>query len=493
MTNFSDSISHNSTLGRFKNRALTGQKFWLYYSFLILAFLFTTAVSRTAYAATGDTPPNFILLIADDLGWHDVGYHGSEIRTPNLDRMVRDGLELDAFYSFSVCSSTRAGVETGVNPARFGVRTLEHHFDGNKVIPKSVPTIAERLKGAGYVSHMIGKWHLSTTFQGGPLDRGYEGAFGFLYGQIDHFTHEDLNNRPALFRDDKPVTAEGHMTDLITKEAARVISRAKKPFFLNIRYSAPHYPLQAPESYIAQYKTIANEHRRIYAAMVSHMDASIGEIIAAVRAAGKLENTIFVFFSDNGAEYAWSPKNITKFYNGRFGPYSAMGSNWPLKGEKTGAHEGGIRVPAVVYGPGLVKPGKTEAFTSVLDLVPTIVSLAGGAADPIFEGKNLSPLFQGGDLERNVEFYWFTASDKIPFGGGKQDAIRLGNWKYIESQQRFRWLPYRFEWPWKKAELYDLSTDPNEANNLIEREPEIAETLRQKLHDYAENHYAEHQ
>ena len=456
----------------------------------ILAGLFILPGARTSHAAAGKPPPNIVLFIADDLGWNDVGYHGSEIRTPTLDRMAAEGMELDSFYAFPWCSSTRAGLETGINPALFGIRALEHKFDGNRVIPKSVATIAEKLKAVGYKSYMIGKWHLSTTFSGGPIERGYDGAFGFLYGQIDHVTHQNLHGQPALFRDETPIAEKGHFTDLITREAKRVIARADGPIFLNIRYSAPHYPLQAPESYIAQYADIENADRRVYAAMVTQMDDSIGDIIEAMKISGRIDNTVFLFFSDNGAENAWAPRNIERYYGGRFGPYSAMGSNAPLRGEKTGVYEGGIRVPAIVYGPAFVSRQKSSQFVSVLDLMPTIMRLAGATEKLDGDGMDISAAFRGEIIKRDVEFYWLTTSDKIPHGGGQQDAVRIGKWKFIQTQQRFRWLPWRFEWPWKTMELYDISKDPNETNNLVDENDEIAASLREKLNQYIETEFA---
>lgn len=455
----------------------------------ILASLLIVPTARLSHAAAGKPPPNIVLFIADDLGWNDVGYHGSEIRTPTLDRMAGEGMELDSFYAFPWCSSTRSDLETGINPALFGIRSLQHNFDGNRVIPKTVPTIAEKLQALGYKSYMIGKWHLSTTFSGGPIERGYDGAFGFLYGQIDHYTHQNQNNRPALFRNETPVTEKGHMTDLITWEAKRVISGVDGPVFLNIRYSAPHYPLQAPESYIAQYANIENADRRVYAAMVTQMDDSIGQIIEAVKKSGRMDNTIFLFFSDNGGQIDWLPKDIKKYYGGRFGPYSELGSNLPLKGGKTGVYEGGVRVPAVVYGPGYVEKGKSSQFVSVLDLMPTILRLAGTKESLEYEGLDISALFRGEIIERDVEFYWLTNSGEIPYGGGKQDAVRVGKWKYIQSQQRYWWFPWQFEWPWKKSELYDISNDPNESNNLVDTREDIVQALREKLNQYLENKY----
>ena len=462
----------------------------------LTAALIVTVLLRTGTHAAAQNPPNIVVFIADDLGWNDVGYHGSEIATPTLDLMARDGLEFDSFYAFPWCSSTRAGFEMGMNPARFGIRSLQHNFEDKRVIPKSVGTLPEALKKHNYKSFMIGKWHLSRTFAGGPMERGYDGAFGYLYGQIDHVAHEDAWGTPSLFRDSAPITAKGHMTDLIAAESKRILSQVARPFFLNIRYSAPHYPLQATEAFKKQYAHLKDPDRRLYAAMVSHMDNSIGEIIEHVRAIGQFDNTLFFFFSDNGGQKYW-PEDIVlegakrkiRRYGGKFGPYSNMANNDPLRGFKTGVYEGGIRVPAVAYAPSMIDKGISSSFVTVLDFFPTFLSLLGEKASRNLEGIDFGPLFKSKPIDRKVEFYWLTNSVTIPFGGGEQDAVRVSDWKLVETQKRYRWFPHRFRWPFDKVELFNIKTDPYEKTDLAAQHPEIVEQLQEKLDVYRANSY----
>lgn len=467
---------------------------------LLFRFLVASLVAALALPvgrADAAPPPNIVVFIADDLGWNDVGYHGGEIVTPTLDRMAREGLEFDSFYAFSWCSSTRAGFETGINPARFGIRSLQHNFADQRVIPKSVTTLPEVLNRHGYKSFMIGKWHLSRTLAGGPLDRGYDGAFGYLYGQIDHVAHLDPQGRPSLFRDRTAVKATGHMTDLITAESKRILSKVRQPFFLNIRYSAPHYPLQAPKAFEERYAHLKDPDRRLYAAMVSHMDSSIGAIIAHARSVGKFDNTLFFFFSDNGGQKAWPEdtesavgKRKRRHYGGKFGPYRNMGNNDPLRGFKTGVYEGGIRVPAVAYAPELIDKGIVSSFITVLDFFPTFLSLVDEKPAAGREGIDFSPLFKSKPVDRDIEFYWLTHSVKIPFGGGEQDAVRIGDWKLVETQKRYSWLPHRFRWPFNAVELFNIKTDPYEKVDLAQRHPEIVARLQEKLDAYRTNSYS---
>jgi len=441
--------------------------------------------------SSAETTPNILVLMADDLGWNDVGYHGSEILTPEIDKLAAKSLKLEQFYVFPWCTATRAAFESGINPIRFGLRSLEHNFDG-AALPDRLDTIASFLGQRGYYTALLGKWHLSMDFAGGPLDKGYREAFGYLHGQIDHETHEDHHGVASLFRDTRLIEAEGHMTDLIFQELQRLVDSAEPPFFVNVTFSAPHYPLQAPERYVAANAHVEHPDRRLYAAMVTHMDDVIGKILTLLEHRGLLQNTIVVFLSDNGGHPQRAKSSGYYGGDGRDGPYEVMADNRPLRGGKTEVYEGGIRVPAFIHYPTKLKAGTYAGFLSVLDLLPTLLDFAGGESPPGRDGRSIRRQLIDGNVDRATEFYWITSSEKIPHGGGNQAAVRIGDWKLVESQRRFFWLPWRIEWPWPKYELFDLRTDPNELADLYDEKPEQALALRKKLDRFLSEEFGQY-
>ncbi|MCZ6462872.1 MAG: arylsulfatase, partial [Proteobacteria bacterium] len=286
--------------------------------------------------------PNVLLILADDLGWNDVGYHGSEIRTPHLDALATEGVRLESFYVQPYCSATRAALLTGRYPMRMGlqkglIRPWEK--DG---LPLEERTLAEALKGAGYATAALGKWHLGAAREAYlPLWRGFDHHYGHYNGAIDYFTHE-LYGGLDWHRNGIAVDEEGYATDLLADEAVRWIRRVDpgRPFFLYLAFNAPHSPLQAPDEQRDRYPEIDDPRRRIYAAMVSALDDGVGRIVAALEEDGRLDDTIVVFASDNGGH----PK--------------AEGDNTPLRGQKGNAYEGGIRVPAFVFWRGRLPAGR---------------------------------------------------------------------------------------------------------------------------------------
>lgn len=471
-------LSSSKTKSENQNRAL-----WIGCFFSV----FLSWMSISAFASEATAKPNILIFMADDLGWNDVGYHGSEIRTPNIDALAANAVRLEQFYVMPWCSATRAAFETGINPARFGMRSLEHRFPNRTALPPGVPTLPELLRRAGYFTALLGKWHLSYGFTGGPLERGYSSAFGYLHGQLDHYTHENQVGVSSLFRDAELVQAEGHMTDLIASELSALLDDENNPFFINVTFSAPHYPLQSPSEFLETNSSIAHPDRRNYAAMVTHMDAVVGATVDLLRDSDQFDNTIIVFFSDNGGDP--SSKYPEHFYDGEYGPYEVMADNNPLRGGKSEVYEGGIRVPAFIHFPKELPPATLNSFSSVLDLLPTLVDFAGGEIPADRNGDSLRKALRYGHDDRDAEFLWFTSSIRIPGGGGKQDAIRSGHWKLIETQKRFFWLPWRVEWPWPNIELFNLSDDPGEAKDLSDIQSDVTLKLRKKLRNYREQHF----
>jgi arylsulfatase A-like enzyme len=405
--------------------------------------------------------PNILILVADDLGWRDVGYHGSEIRTPHLDKLARAGVRLDRHYVYPTCSPTRAGILTSRNPARFGI--LGPIADRSKqALPTDIPTLARVLKDRGYSTALMGKWHLGLRPEVGPRKYGFERSYGYLHGQIDQLTHRYKNGDRTWHRDDEFIDEKGHATDLIADEAIRFVGAKRDgPFFLWVAFSVPHHPVQEEEKWNEPYaKSIADPSRRLYAACVTHMDAAIGRIVDALKKVGQFENTVIHFTSDNGGQRDYRSKTE---YGGKHGPYPTLGDNRPWRGWKGDLYEGGIRVPAFVSWRNF-RPAVVEKTTSYLDIFPTLANLAGVAIKPDWrlEGSDIRPLLSGaGKAPPDPPLWWNT---------GRQTGLLQGDWKLIVTHGKK-----------ESAELYDLASDLAEKKDLAGEKPGQVEALRKAL------------
>lgn len=433
---------------------------------LAAAFLALAALATPIVASAADpvpSSPNIIFLLADDLGWNDVGWHGSEIATPHLDRLAAEGARLHRHYAYPTCSPTRVALLSGRYPSRFGVLTPLASSTGMKGTDATLP---QQLRTLGYRTHLSGKWHIGETPEHRPLNYGFDTTYGYLRGQIDPYTHRyKFGDHVTWHRNDEFVDEAGHVTDLITEEAIRIIRESgDDPFFLYVAHHSPHYPLNEPPQWIAPYeKTIDSVWRRHYAAAVTHMDAEIGRLVAALEESGKAGDTLIVFSSDNGGQKSWSAPE--REYNGRYAPHDVLGNNEPLRGWKTELYEGGIRVPAFARWPGRIEAGSIiEAPTHICDWAPTLIRLAGGDPEksPDLDGRDIGPHLFGGDHPETTArtLYWRTNSGA---------AVRDGDWKLIVSKDG------------KRAELFDLAADPHETENLAEARPETVATLRKIL------------
>jgi arylsulfatase A-like enzyme len=405
--------------------------------------------------------PNVLLVIADDLGWRDVGYHDSDTRTPNIDKLAKAGVRLEKHYVYPTCSPTRAGLLTGRNPSRFNIRAPIAGRD-EAALPKETVTLARALQQTGYETALCGKWHLGLRPEVGPRKYGFDRTYGYLHGQIDQFTHRYKNGDRSWHRDDEYVDEPGHATDLIAAEAVKIIgTRRTKPLFLWVAFSVPHYPLQEDEKWVAPYKdTIADPSRRLNAASVTHMDDAIGKLIAALENAGQVENTLVVFTSDNGGQREYASKTD---YEGKHGPFPVLGDNRPLRGWKTELYEGGIRVPAFAHWKGRLAPAVVDRTVSYLDWFPTVAALAGvrPAADWKLEGRDVWPLLAGaGDTPADPVLYWNV---------GRATAVMDGSRKLIVPAKG------------KGAELYDVVAEPFEMRDLAAEKPDVVAALREKL------------
>ncbi len=413
------------------------------------------------HAAEPARAPNILILIADDLGWRDVGYHDSDVRTPNLDRLAQAGVRLERHYVYPTCSPTRAGLLTGRNPSRFAIHGP---IDGRSThaLPKNVPTLATVLRGKGYTTAFTGKWHLGLRPEVGPRQYGFDQTYGYLHGQLDQYTHRYKNGDRTWHRNDVFLDEEGHATDLISAEAVRFIeAKPRQPFYLHVAFSVPHHPVQEEERRLAPYQaTIKDPSRRGFAASVTHMDDAIGRIITALEKTDQLQDTLLLFTSDNGGQrnYASSTE-----YEGKHGPNPTLGNNLPWRGWKGDLYEGGVRVPAFVHWRGRLKPGAVSQTIRYLDWFPTFCGLAGASVnrDWNIEGRDVWPLLTGTETTAPVLTTCWNA--------GSNTGILHGDWKLIAKRKA------------TALELYDLAADPLEKKDLAREKPEKVAELKRVL------------
>lgn len=407
--------------------------------------------------------PNIVVIIADDLGWNDVGYHGSEIKTPVLDMMAGEGIEFNRFYVCSVSSPTRASLLTGRYPSRYGILTPLGDEPG---LPEGTVTIATLLKQKGYDTGISGKWHLGAVPEARPLNYGFNSSYGYLRGQIDPYTHLYKNMSRTWHRNDVLTDEQGHSTDLITVEAVRFINEPREkstPFFLYVAYSVPHYPIEEPEEWTGLYiQTISNESRRNNAAAVTHMDNSIGKILDALKNKGIEKNTLVMFLSDNGGQKSWSSKTE---YNGKFKPHDVLGDNRPLRDWKTSLYDGALRVPAILIWPGKIIPRKIDEAVNVTDVYPTLASLAGATIpeELKLDGLNFMGILNGKKSPQNRIMYW-RSNNAI--------ALKKGDWKLIHKGRTIGE---------GNDELYNIQMDPHETEDISVQNPELVIELKKEI------------
>lgn len=421
-------------------------------------------------ASDAAAKPNVVFILADDLGWGDVGWHGGEIKTPNLDKLAAAGAKLEAHYVQPVCSPTRAALMTGRYPMRHGLQTGVVRPWAQYGLPLEEQTLPGGLQAAGYKTAVVGKWHLGHFApEYLPTRRGFDRQYGHYNGALDYFTHV----RDGGFdwhRDDKACRDEGYSTHLLGDEAARVVAdwAGKTPFFLYVPFNAVHAPHQVPENYTKPYAHLKGE-RKTYAGMLAALDEAVGKIVAAVDAAGVRRNTLFVFSSDNGGP---RPGVVT--------------SNGPLRAGKATLYEGGVRVAACAAWEGKIKPGTvvTEPV-HVADWYPTLLKLGGATVDqklPL-DGKDIWPTVADGKASPHADVLINTAP-----GNG---AVRAGDWKLVLNGRRNAEgdgddPPAKAET--KKGpdvvELFHLKDDPSEKTNLAAQQPGKVKELRAKLDAY---------
>ena len=403
--------------------------------------------------------PNVVLIVSDDMGYGDIGVHGSrDIPTPNIDALARVGTRFtDAYASGPYCSPTRAGLLTGRYQQRFGHEFNPDRQPGMKHeigLPLGETTIADYFKSAGYRTALFGKWHLGNSQEFHPMSRGFDEFFGFLNGDHSYLDPESSGSDPLL--DGRiPVAKTDYLTDVISGRAIDFIKRQRaKPFFLYVAYNAVHTPLQATDKYLDRFPNIADPTRRTYAAMLSAMDDGIGRIMAALRDSGLEENTLVIFFNDNGG-----PTMPGTTINGS--------SNAPLRGSKRQTWEGGIRVPFFIHWKGRLPEGKLDPRPVIqLDILPTALAAAGIKPRPQsnLDGVNLLPFIAG--KNRGLPH------DALYWRLGENMAIRKGDWKLVTALEGrlYDADPNAADYL-SGVQLYNIANDIGESRNLAAENP----------------------
>lgn len=422
-----------------------------------------------AGAAAGDGPrPNIVFVLADDLGYGDVGCYGGRVPTPHIDGLAREGVRLTQFYSNGPeCTPTRTALMTGRYQQRVGglecalgtgnvgryddaIRLAAAHELG---LPPSEDGLARRLRGAGYATVIAGKWHLGYEPKFLPSRHGFDRWFGPIGGAVDYFHHVEPGGLPGLYEDDRPVRREGYLTDLITDEALRAIAAAgDRPLFLYVAYTAPHTPIQGPED--RSDRPVPEDRwnqgtRESYGAMIRRMDDGVGRILAALAARQMETNTLVVFASDNGG--------------------TKMADNGPLKGTKGGLFEGGIRVPCVIRWPGVLPRGAPSAQVGItMDLTASMLRAAG--AEPARgDGMDLVAKLAAGGPPEPRTLFWRARRGEVTW-----KAVRDGDLKYVARRGAAA----------AEEHLFDLAADTGESNDLSAARAEDLARLKRKLDDW---------
>ncbi len=431
----------------------------------------TSLVTLTALLAAGLTfagfaaapRPNILHIVADDLGWKDVGFNGgTDIKTPNLDRLAAGGAKFSQFYVQNMCTPTRACLMTGRYPYRYGLQTIVIPTAAGYGLDPSEYLLPQCLGDAGYKTAIIGKWHLGHADKKyWPRQRGFDYQYGAMIGELDYFTHDE-HGVLDWFRNNKPVREKGYTTTLLGDDAVKYINRQEpnRPFYLYLTFNAPHTPYQAPKEYIDKYSSIPEPTRRTYAAMVDCLDENVGKVVAALDKQGLRDNTLIIFHSDNGG-------TTDKMFAGQMADMSKVVlpcDNGPYRNGKGSLFEGGSRVCALANWPGRIKAQTVDGIIHAVDLYPTLAALAGASTAKCkpLDGVNVWDTIADGRASPRTEFFY----NIEPFRAG----IRQGDWKLIWRTM----LP-------SSVDLYNLAEDPYEKNNLAAAHPDKVAAMQARL------------
>ncbi len=398
---------------------------------------------------------NIVLIVSDDQGYADISCypHPDEVSTPGMDRIAAEGARMtNGYASCPVCAPTRAGLLTGRYQQRFGFYTAA---DSRAGLPRSEITLAELLRTAGYATGVFGKWHLGYEPRFRPLERGFAAFYGFLgHGGHDYFDLSITDDVRSIYRDRAPIDDTGYLTRNITRNAVDFIeANHDRPFFAYVPYNAVHNPIQAPEDYIGRFSN-SDPQRNTYLAMLAIMDEGIGEILDLLDRLDLADDTLVIFFSDNG------------------GARGTTAANGTLRDYKHSVYEGGIRVPFLLRWPGRIPAGSVSDEPVIsIDAFSTILSAAGveAPADRAVDSQDIVPALSGAqDRPLHEALYW----NWIDKDSEKGWAVRKGRWKLLTNKGG--------------PELYDLEADLSETRNLVSAEPEVVEELLASYREWQE-------
>ncbi len=428
-------------------------------SFLLVSFVFGQLTSCSSLSENEDKQPNILIILADDLGFGDVGFNGSDIQTPNIDRIASEGVVLDQFYSCPMCSPTRAGLMTGRYPIRFGLMRSVVPPQRDFGLSVDEETIADMMGKAGYdYRGIIGKWHLGHREQKWlPVNRGFTHFEGCLNGAVDYFTR-DRDGEHDWHIDNTPTQKEGYTTDIIGEAAVQFIESVPqdKPFFLYVPFTAPHSPFQAKPEDVAKYPNREGA-KKTYAGMVDCLDQNIGRILKSLEERGQVENTFVLFFSDNGG--------VLK-----------VASNGEQRGAKLTPYQGGIRVVGAARWPSAgISGGKViKERMGYIDVFPTLMAVAeyNGKPKNELDGINVLDAMKGGKLGDRS---WFTYMDQNP---QKIEDLAINNdqWKLIVKRS----APDNEDFS-STNQLFRIDSDTKEENDLSAQNPVVIEELMKEL------------
>jgi arylsulfatase A-like enzyme len=444
------------------------------FSIIVLLAAFLPSVTRAAEGSS--RKPNIIVIVSDDQGWNTTGYHNGFVKTPNIDRIAAQGVQLDRFYVSPMCSPTREGLATGRYPMRFGMGRSVVRPWAKWGLPPAERTLAEALGDAGYQNRgAFGKWHMGHLEQKWhPLSQGFTAFKGVYNGAADYWTR-DRDGEIDWHHDRTPSDDKGYTTNLIAEAASDFVTAHAKensPFFAYVPFSAPHDPFQAPDEYVKRYANLDDtpgdgkpSDKQLYAAMIACLDDGIGKILDAVQKAGVAGNTLVWFLADNG------------------GILKIAENNKPLREGKLTVYEGGVRTLSAVWWPGHIDGGrKIDAPIMNIDLLPTLVSIAGGKADggaPL-DGVDCSQALLGkSDQPPPRDLYFFTGQ-----GGLQNEQIAVtqpDGWKLIVIGPDVRKGIKPGD---HKIELFNVQQDPGESKDQAKEKPELVDQLSKKLVDF---------
>ncbi|MBT4523247.1 MAG: arylsulfatase [Halieaceae bacterium] len=449
----------------------------------VVLFAFLLTLSAALQASVSDRP-HVVVILADDLGWQDVGYNGSEIETPLLDKLAQTGVRLDQFYAQPTCSPTRASLMTGQAALRLGVlQPINKNL--KRSLPLSLAIMPQYFGEAGYQSVMAGKWHLGHASRAQlPNARGFEHSYGNVTGGVGYWDHRHGGGLD-WHRNGKVLREEGYATHLVAAESVRLIESRdrERPLFLYVAFNAPHLPNEAPIETVDKYRQIENPNRRVHAAMVDELDQAVGQILTALEKADMADNTLVWFMSDNGglkpganppvAEKAvawltdWFGRPLPDFGGLEFlrtNVEDGGSNNGPYRRGKGSVYQGGVLVPSVISWPGSLDARRVKGRITVQDVLPTLASVAGLSLreDQAVDGRSQWPAIADGTVQKAPDFV---------IKGFDGEALYHDQWKLVVENQ-------------DAPELYNMTQDKTEQINLAAVHPEQLSALQDRLADY---------